>query len=124
MFKEEELAMMKNFNIRYECLDAHDDYRVQLKKGSTQTIFGSWEVADGETETHLHKGPDTVVFDNVPDDPLRMGPKNAKWLRENKVINSVLNSTGWKEPINGNDWEPPHFQPEKVLDGSGWQHEI
>ena len=75
--------MMKNFNIRYECLDAHDDYRAQLKKGS-QMFIGSWEVADEEIDTNLHtgpdKGPDAAVFDDVPNDPLDMGPRHARRL--------------------------------------------
>ena len=32
-FHEEEQNLMKNFNIRYECLDARDDFRSQMKKG-------------------------------------------------------------------------------------------
>ena len=123
-FNEKELTMMKNFNIRYECLDARDDYRAQLKKGSTQAFVGSWEVADEEIDTELHKGLDAAVFDDVPDDPLDMGPRHAKRLREKEMINNILNSTGWNEPIEVNNWEPPHFQPEKVLDGNGWEHEI
>ena len=116
--------MMKNFNIRYECLDAHDDYRAQLKKGSTQTFVGSWEVADEEIDTKLHRGLDAAVFDDVPDDPLDVGPRHVKQLREKETINNVLNSTGWIEPIKVNNWELPHFQPEKGLNGSGWELEI
>jgi hypothetical protein len=106
-------------------LDACDDYRAQLKKGSTQTFVGSWEVADEEIDTNLHKGLDAaVVSDNVPDDPLDMGPRYAKRLKEKEMINNMLNSTNWSEPIKVDNWEPPHFQPEKNLDGSGWEHEI
>ncbi|KAF9534446.1 hypothetical protein CPB83DRAFT_743494, partial [Crepidotus variabilis] len=32
-FSNEEESYMRNFNIRYECMDAQDDYRAQLKKG-------------------------------------------------------------------------------------------
>ena len=123
-FKEKEVAMMRNFNIRYECLDARDDYRAQLKKGSTQIFVGSWEVADNEMDASLHKGPDAAVFDDVPNDPLDMGPRHAKRLREMETINNVLSSTGWNKPIKVDNWEPPRFQPEKDLDGSGWEHEI
>jgi hypothetical protein len=114
-FKEEELAMMKNFNIRYECLDARDDYRAQLKKGSSQMFVGSWEPADEEIDTNLHKGLDaaSAAFDDVPADPLDTGPKHAKRLREKEMINNILNSTGWNEPIKVDNWEPPHFQPGK-----------
>ncbi|KAF8902343.1 hypothetical protein CPB84DRAFT_1678829, partial [Gymnopilus junonius] len=32
-FSKEQLKLMDNCNIRYECLDARDDYRQQMKKG-------------------------------------------------------------------------------------------
>ena len=31
-FSEEQVWYMHNFNVRYECLDARDDYRAQIKK--------------------------------------------------------------------------------------------
>ena len=42
--------MMKNFNIRYECLDARDHFRAQLKKGAATDLFGSWEKMDAEDD--------------------------------------------------------------------------
>ena len=38
-FSERETCYMLNFNIRYECLDAWDDYHAQMKK-SEPTITG------------------------------------------------------------------------------------
>ncbi len=46
-FSEEERWYMHNFNIRYECLDARDNYRAQLKK-TGDTIVGSWDGDGGE----------------------------------------------------------------------------
>jgi hypothetical protein len=48
-FSEEDLRLMKNFNIRYECLDARDDYRAQMKKGLSP-IFGSWDTEEVEEQ--------------------------------------------------------------------------
>jgi len=31
-FKAQEKQMIKNFNLRYECLDARDDFHSELKK--------------------------------------------------------------------------------------------
>ncbi|KAF8227016.1 hypothetical protein L208DRAFT_1204405, partial [Tricholoma matsutake] len=33
-FSKRDGEVMKNFNIRYECLDAQDDFHTQMKKGS------------------------------------------------------------------------------------------
>ncbi|KAF9455431.1 hypothetical protein BDZ94DRAFT_1144780, partial [Collybia nuda] len=32
-FSKRNLRIIKNMNIRYECLDAHDDFHAQMKKG-------------------------------------------------------------------------------------------
>jgi hypothetical protein len=37
---------MKYFNVRYECLDARDDYAAQMKKGENVGIFSNWDVYD------------------------------------------------------------------------------
>lgn len=38
-FSDRQQQIMKNFNIKYECLDARDDYRAQLKRGAENTLF-------------------------------------------------------------------------------------
>jgi hypothetical protein len=37
-FSMRQLELMKNMNIRYECLDARDDFHAQLKKGATSEM--------------------------------------------------------------------------------------
>ena len=39
-FSMRQLELMKNMNIRYECLDAWDDFHAQLKKGATSEMAG------------------------------------------------------------------------------------
>jgi len=42
-FSASQKQLMCNFNIRYECNDARDDYSTQLKKGATTgDIFPQW----------------------------------------------------------------------------------
>jgi hypothetical protein len=42
--------LMQNFNIRYECLDARDDYRAQMKKGVDPLFVGNWEDTTDDIE--------------------------------------------------------------------------
>jgi hypothetical protein len=121
-FRHSELAIMKNFNIRYECLDARDDYRAQLKNGSPQAFVGSWTAEKEETDCE-DVGPDVVEFDDLPEDPANIGPKHSKRLKETETINSLLSSTGWTEPVQF-DFEQPNFQPEKFFPGSMWEREV
>jgi hypothetical protein len=44
-FSMRQLELMKNMNIRYECLDARDDFHAQLKKGVTSEMPG-WSESD------------------------------------------------------------------------------
>ena len=37
-----EKQLMRNFNIKYECFDAHDDFRAQMKAGTTP---GEWPIS-------------------------------------------------------------------------------
>ena len=88
IFSDSEIAIMKNLNIQYECLDAQDDYRAQLRKGSSQAFFGSWIAEKEENDCEdLDIGPTTMVeFDDLPEDPENMGPKHYKRLKETEVI--------------------------------------
>ena len=44
-FSMQQLEVMKNMNIRYECLDAQDDFHAQMKKGATSEM-PSWIESD------------------------------------------------------------------------------
>ena len=122
VFSDFELAIMKNLNIRYECLDARDDYRAQLKNGASQTFLGSWTAEKEEIDCE-DVGPTAVEFDDLPEDPVNVGPKHIKRLKETEAINSLLSSMGWTEPVQF-DFEQPNFRPERVFLGSIWEREV
>ena len=64
-----------------------------------------------------------VEFDDLPEDPVSMGPKHRKRLKETEEINSLLMSVGWTEPVRF-EFQKPNFQPERVLPGSIWEREV
>ena len=70
---------MNNFNIRYECLDARDDFRAQLKKGASTDLFGSWETMNAEVDNSESdmNGP-SIKFDDLPLEPLNLGQKQKR----------------------------------------------
>jgi len=49
-FSNDEVNYMNNFNIRYECMDARDDYCAQMKHGVSDQIMGSWDSTGHEGE--------------------------------------------------------------------------
>ena len=124
-FNEEEQKLMKNFNIRYECLDARDDFRSQMKKG-TNPITCSWDADDEEQDNGnpLDSELNTINFDDVPVDPLNAGPRHNKRMREMEVVNHMMTSLGWTEPLPSILVQTESFQPEKILTGVLWEQEV
>ena len=78
-FKNQEVQLMKNFNICYECLDARDDYRAQLKGGINKSLIGSWEVLEDENahefESFQRTTQNEIIYDDIPED-LKAHEKN------------------------------------------------
>jgi hypothetical protein len=53
-FSARQLELMNNFNIKYECNDARDDYSAEMKKKSEREgILGSWDDSGGELDTNF-----------------------------------------------------------------------
>jgi len=76
-FRNREVQLMKIFNIRYECLDARDDFHAQLKNGFDKSLIGSWEVFDDENvqemESFQRTTENEVMYDDIPVDPKAHG---------------------------------------------------
>ena len=119
-FQGNEIEMMNNFNIRYECLDARDDFRAQLKKGAVTNLFGSWETMDAEDDDCVGcsdmNGP-SIEFDDAPLDPLGLGQKQMRRLKEMEIVKHMLTTTGWTDPIIGSADKHPVFRPNKNFSG-------
>ena len=130
-FSERETRYMRNFNVRYECLDAQDDYHAQMKK-SEPTITGSWNVEDEdnvEVDNHdLVQGiePENVELDDTPFGPFLQGPKHKKQMKETESVRQMMCSMGWADPLDTMmvQHHPESFIPEKNLEGVAWEQTI
>jgi hypothetical protein len=128
-FSESETRYMRNFNVRYECLDARDDYRAQMKK-SEPTITGSWNVEDEddvEVEDNLVHGIDPENDDvDTPFGPFLQGPKHEKRMKETESVRQMMCSMGWADPLDTVQprSESSSFIPEKNLSGAAWEQAI
>ena len=124
-FQGNEIAMMNNFNIRYECLDARDDFRAQLKKGAATNLFGSWETIDAEDDSSSTDiNEPGIDFDDVPSDPLGLGQKQMRRLKEMEMVRHMLTAMGWTDPILGSADKRPVFRPNKNCSGRDWEQEV
>ena len=85
---------MKNFNIHYECLNACDDYRAQLKNGIDKSLIGSWEAFEDENghemETFQRTAENEIIFDDVPVDPKAHGKNFLLSLKNMDMMKMIL----------------------------------
>jgi hypothetical protein len=101
-FTQQERCYMCNFNVRYKCLDAHDDYRAQMKRGIPVT--GSWDVDDG---IEVDDGDDLqgttsadVELDDLPFNPLVSGPIHKQCMQDMNNIEHMMSGMGWTDPLD------------------------
>ncbi|KAH7904091.1 hypothetical protein BJ138DRAFT_967204, partial [Hygrophoropsis aurantiaca] len=101
-FSIRQREIMKFFNVRYECLDARDDYSAQMREDDSNHALSEW-VTDKfpaeEEDTWVDK--DTVFppfeIDSVVDDT-HIGKRTSKWNYDKAVIEQALHSSGWLLP--------------------------
>ena len=65
-FSTWQLELMKSMNICYECLDSHDDFHTQLKKGAISGMAG-W--IDSESETGILNDLDQMAVEDTINRP-------------------------------------------------------
>jgi hypothetical protein len=123
-FSARQLELMKNFNIKYECNDARDDYSAEMKKkNEREGIVGSWDDSGGELDTNFpdfgEDGPSDI------DEALyTLGDPNSinnQKLHEMNRIENVVQNAGWLDPCIGTiDPVDINFKPEEERTGSQW----
>ncbi|KIM35722.1 hypothetical protein M413DRAFT_53333, partial [Hebeloma cylindrosporum] len=92
--------LMNNFNIHYECLDARDDYRAQMKKGTASHFASSWDDPENSTDNYdvvdpNEKGNDEADFDDIPVNLQNIGKTQQNRLTQMQMMNNVLRKIGW-----------------------------
>jgi hypothetical protein len=109
-FTKRENQLMRNFNIKYECFDARDDFQAQMKVG---TIHNEWPINcfDGnDADDELNLEHDPYVDPNGEDllkqcDVQKPCKSELNRLKEAGEIKDVLQRTGWLDEaptINAN----------------------
>ncbi|KAJ3867897.1 hypothetical protein EV359DRAFT_33413 [Lentinula novae-zelandiae] len=107
-FCNQNQLIMKNMNICFECLDAHDDYCAQLKSGkldvtklpSSIPVQLHEDLVDRLDETHSD-------VDNVDEDcnQYTQDKKGTFFLKRESAMNAmkdILFNIGWVTPLTSN----------------------
>ena len=130
-FSDQQEQIMKNLNIKYECLDARDDYRALLKRGAENTLFMYGDIGDNHPEDDIDFDDPTNCFvnsdfDNCYDPPTEvpvLGNQEQRLQREAAEIRAVLIRTGWNNVPNimHDTQRIEQFAPSCKLTGSQWK---
>ena len=126
-FSKEQLQYICNFNVCYECLDARDDYRAQMKK-TGNGIIGSWVVnQDEEVENKFQDvSPDDTAFDDTPTIP------GVTWEQEIETLKQKVQdkksehytSQGPSQKISETSHKLHVANVVKVVDKSYFKHDF
>jgi hypothetical protein len=126
MFNTRQLDIMKYFNVRYECLDARDDYAAQMKKGDNVGIFFNWDIYDNLdsdfVDYNSFEGDDftcDINMANVDD----IGPKTEQQNRDMLHVEQIMQDAGWfdKSPNGPADvGDLTLVVPDELQSGKDW----
>jgi hypothetical protein len=97
---------MKNMNVRYECLDARDDYSAPRKNMKNDGIFPQWTtngvLADLD-EDLLYSGEGFKIEKHIIDgEHDKIGDKREMVIQQMLDMNNIMRNCGWmNESIDG-----------------------
>ncbi|KAF8874338.1 hypothetical protein BD779DRAFT_1392904, partial [Infundibulicybe gibba] len=104
-FSEREKELMQNFNLRYECLDARDDFHAQLRAGALNVP--AW--VDGDNgyvqdedvgDIGAEDGDGSLPIPEIQiNDIWEIGRRQNKRQSDMNTMNSVMVQSGWTEPV-------------------------
>ena len=131
-FSARQNNIMRNLNIRYECLDARDDFHAQLNKGDVG--ISSWEDQDVQTmqdiddlaanfSNNIEQG-ESNAEQQGPDFSDELGKHEKARTRLMSEMRATLQNNGWTENIPGSldpvvGVRPP--PPEVKRNGAAWK---
>jgi hypothetical protein len=124
-FTKQQQQMMKNFNIKYECLDARDDFHAQMAAGG---VSNEWSINnlelnedDFDPESDPYTNPTGVDFTDEQD---TMSLSNSEKRRQKDAaeIRDVLRRTGWLDQTPAvPTLDLDHFIPQNHSPAATWK---
>ncbi|TFK72353.1 hypothetical protein BDN72DRAFT_763510, partial [Pluteus cervinus] len=129
VFTEQQSSILKNMHVKYECLDANDDYFAQLRAGGVQLPMGEFMNADdfdpgnGDYAWEVPDG-DPAEFDNLICLSDYMNAKQARRQAQILEMRRVMTKTGW--PDANPDLLPKDLDltTAPVPTGKNWKNEV
>ena len=86
-----------------------------------------WEAGSKKAmlEDELHSTSlEEIQLDDLPSDPLGLGPNQKKHAREMDAVGCMMTDLGWTEPLQHIQESPISFRPEVFKPGNAWEQDI
>src|SRR5438046_133573 len=136
-FTKHQLQLMENFNLRYECADARDDFSAQLKKGKGNGgMFPQWmttDVMEDIDECNRNAHGDDFGDDEGPEDMdygvnkyLTLGPHGAAHKAQMDAAESSVRGAGWLDDSPDGLYSMPKnfLEPEIDQPSARWKASV
>ncbi|KAF8653617.1 hypothetical protein AX14_008280 [Amanita brunnescens Koide BX004] len=128
-FNSRHLQIIKNFNIKYECLDARDDYRAQLKAGEVMFPFLT-DMANDEDDPDAIPEQDPFVSESIKHlqdsiVQMKLGHNALKRQKETEIICGIMRQVGWTNCSPAPHNNQPSFNaiiPSLDLSATQWKN--
>lgn len=125
-FSTRDKKYMSNFNLKYECLDARDDFHAQLekrvKKASKEARCES-DTSDSESDfgidIHCVGSDDCDIYKMLSED-------SRKMLENKKEVADILRNCGWTAPceMDRSLLDLNRYEPEIAKTANGWKSTV
>ena len=122
-FSDRQMNLMNNFNLRYECLDARDDYSAQMKDSEKENSQ-FWESSDNNQLDQEYTGWRNDDDEELEDDMYLNGSCRQNDAKEDemRLVEQVVAGAGWLDssPDGVELVDPEGFVPTAKTTGSQW----
>ena len=125
-FTDTQKQVMKNFNLCYECLDAHDDHRAALKKGTKKEVLPGWNTYELD-DTDEWNGNTDDIDEEYENDPMFQGHYEKSRQAQMLQMMNIMVNIGWtKEIVNETNLNAcsESSQPKKTMTANEWRAEV
>ena len=129
-FKAGHKLIMQNMNVKYECMDAHDDHSLQCCKLANELGFvhsSGFKLPDKFVENI----EDTDDYDlDIENDSFLtniVGCKSAKWEYDKAIVEEIMTNSGWLKDLSDDNSYivvPEEIHPTICLDAAQWRARV
>ena len=127
-FSDRQKQLMDNFNIRYECNDARDDYSAQRHRDNSENNESIWcdnmdkANLDDALDLEHNFGDADIVIDDQIDIYSIPNAKHLSKLTQMAEIENIIHNAGWldKSPNGILPITKVDFQPDNCISAAQW----